>query len=87
MAAAAEPNRSAASKTERHPLRINDFEVALDANRSVAVDRNFRSGHSFLPGNVSLDRVAKQRVTRTPTVQGRAYAGKQWQRWRHYDLR
>src|SRR5882757_4153092 len=47
MPATAEPNAGAAGQTEGLALRINDFEVAFYADRSVVIDRNFRGRHFF----------------------------------------
>src|SRR5579885_387899 len=45
VAAAAETDRSPAAEVKRLALRIDDLKITLDADRAVAVDRDFRCRH------------------------------------------
>ena len=46
VAAAAQADCGASSKSERFALRVQDFEVAFDTDIAIIVDRDFCSGHS-----------------------------------------
>jgi hypothetical protein len=48
VAAAAKRNRRAPSQAESRALRIHDFEISFDSNRSIAIDRDFRRCHFSL---------------------------------------
>jgi hypothetical protein len=45
VATAAEANRGTSGETEGIALRIDNFEVALDANGAVVSHRDFGGGH------------------------------------------
>src|SRR5689334_21348653 len=47
MAATAQRYGGAASQAESRPLRVNNFEIALDSNRAIAVNSNLGCRHFF----------------------------------------
>ena len=62
VAAAAQADCGASSKSERFALRVQDFEVAFDTDIAIIVDGDFCGGHPVSePRNAS----AKQNLSRT----------------------
>jgi hypothetical protein len=47
VAAAAQADTGAPGKSERLALWIHDFEVAFNADIAIAIDGDFRRGHSI----------------------------------------
>ena len=60
LAAAAQADCGASSKSERLALRVQDFEVAFDTDIAIIVDGDFCGGHSV---SEPLNALAKQNLS------------------------
>jgi hypothetical protein len=69
VAAAAQADTGASGKSERLPLRIHDFEVAFDTDIAIAIDGDFRRGHSISGPQVTAQCIIAEELRKCEPAQ------------------